>query len=87
MFDLARNQYDVPPQKSSRFSPNFYGAGIGYADDCTNFSLNYLSYLNDPASGDRTRNQSVMLTLQLRTLGDVKARTSVGTTSSDGITP
>ena len=87
MFDMARNQYDVPPHKSARFSPNFYGLGVGYADDCTNFSLNYLSYLNDPASGDRTRNQSVMLTLQLRTLGDVKARTSVGTASSDGITP
>ena len=88
MFDMARYLYDLPGQKSARFTPNLLGVGFGYSDECTNFSLNYASYLNDPGSGTNTRNQSVMLSLQLRTLGDVKARSSLGSTpSSDGIAP
>ena len=88
MFDMARFQYDVPPQKTPRFSPNLYGFGIGYKDECTTLGVNYLSYLNDSSAGDRTRNQTVMFTLQLRTLGDIKGSTSVGATSptaSDGL--
>ena len=89
MFDMARYQYDVAPQKTPRLSPNLYGLGIGYKDDCTTFGLNYTSYLNDSSAGDRGRNQSLMFTLQLRTLGDIKGRTSIGASSgsSDGITP
>ena len=88
MFDMARYRYDVAPQKTPRFSPNLYGLGIGYKDEDTTFGLNYVSYLNDPSSGDKSRNQSLMFTLQLRTLGDVKARTSIGnstSSSSDGL--
>ena len=90
MFDMARYQYDVAPQKTPRFSPNLYGLGLEYKDECTTLGLNYTSYLNDASAGDRTRNQSLMFTLQLRTLGDIKARTSLGNTSSsnsDGLTP
>jgi LPS-assembly protein len=92
MFDMARYLYDVTPQKSSRFSTNLYGFGIGYKDECTTFGLNYVSYLNDPSSGDRTRNQTVMFKLELRTLGDIKGRTNIGgaantTTTSDGLLP
>ena len=89
MFDMARYQYDVPPQKTPRFSPNLFGFGIGYKDECTTLGVNYLSYLNDSSAGDRSRNQTVMFTLQLRTLGDIKGSTNIGaasnTTNSDGL--
>lgn len=90
MFDMARYQYDVAPKNTPRFSPNLFGFGVEYKDEATTFGLNYTSYLNDSSAGNRSRNQSLMFTLQLRTLGDIKGRTSIGNgsgTSSDGITP
>jgi LPS-assembly protein len=48
--------------------------GVGYADECTKLSLLYINSLSDnygyPAT--YTRNQTVMLTLDLRTLGNIK---------------
>ena len=54
------------------------GFGLGYADDCTTVSLNYSSVYLDRSAGQPARNQTLMLSLQLRTLGETRAQTSLG---------
>ena len=66
LFDLAR--WKVEPT-APRFSVAATGLGVGYTDDCTTFSLNYTSILQDTSSGTKTRNQTILLQLNLRTLG------------------
>ncbi len=65
------------------------GAGFGYQDDCTTLSLNYSrSYTtrSRPAY-DQNVNQTVLLSLNLRTLADFKLNQSLGATSTvqDGV--
>jgi LPS-assembly protein len=53
--------------------------GIGYIDECTTFSLQYIMTPRDVAlaSGEKDRNQTVMFSLELRTLGEVTVRQSL----------
>ena len=62
------------------------GAGLGYQDDCTTLSINYSrSYTNQ--INVQSVNQTVLLSLTLRTLADFKLNESLGGTSTvqDGI--
>ncbi|MGZ9409232.1 MAG: LPS-assembly protein LptD, partial [Methylocystis sp.] len=61
------------------FSVATLGGGIGYQDECTTLSINY-SQIYQPQSytGLPARNQTVMVTLQLRTLGEAKFNYGVG---------
>ncbi len=75
-FDLSRHYY-YPTYLSTPqplFSIATWGLGLGYTDDCTKVILNYsdsLSYGfgNPPIY---MRNQIVLLTVDLRTLGQIK---------------
>jgi LPS-assembly protein len=68
------------------FAVAAFGLGAGYQDECTTFSVNYSSIYQDYGSGSLTRNQTVLLQLQLRTLGEAKvSQTFLNTTALDGV--
>jgi LPS-assembly protein len=69
------------------FSLAGLGFGGTYQDDCTTVSLNYLSVLQNTAQGTNVRNNTLLLQISLRTLGDIRSQTSLGLTASDGIKP
>ncbi|HUZ92072.1 MAG TPA: LPS-assembly protein LptD, partial [Methylocella sp.] len=63
-----------------------YGVGAGYQDECTTFSINYSSIYQDNGSGYLFRNQTVLVQLQLRTLGEMKySQTFLNTSALDGV--
>ncbi|MCI4678745.1 LPS assembly protein LptD [Rhodoblastus acidophilus] len=76
-FDLSRHYYypDYLPTPQPTFSIAAWGIGAGYTDDCTNFSINYTNAISDNFGNPPAyvRNQTLLLTLDLRTLGDIKA--------------
>ncbi len=97
VFDLGRHLYNgqVNPSTGLLY-PNYptftvgnYNAQVGYQDECTTFSLQYVNLLTDPGSGSKSHNQIFLVNLQLRTLGDVKLKQTIGTDTNetlDGIT-
>ncbi len=77
-FDLSRHYYDTTVLELSPapvFSIASWGLGVGYQDDCTKLLLNYSNVISDNFGNPAvyTRNQTLLLTLDLRTLGDIKA--------------
>ena len=58
--------------------------GLGYVDECTTFSVSYSLSPRDIAltSGEKNQNQTVMLRLELRTLGEVGLNQRIGDTAS-----
>jgi LPS-assembly protein len=87
VLDMSRHYYDTLGQTTPIFYPVGYSFGVGYKDDCTTLSLRYSSNVSQPgffntfpggpiALNPATRNQTLMIQLVLRTLGDV--RTNVG---------
>lgn len=88
-FDMSRQYY--PPGVTGYsfpgpFSIAAYGVGAGFENECTTFSINYSSIFQDYGSGSLVRNQTVLLQLQLRTLGQAKLnQTFLNTTSLDGV--
>lgn len=60
--------------------------GGGYQDDCTTVSLNYIISPVATALGTSERNRTVLLRLELKTLGEADLRQNVGSTvAADGI--
>jgi LPS-assembly protein len=57
--------------------------GFGYIDECTTFSVNYIMSPRDisASSGERERNQTLLFTLELRTLGGVSGSQNIGAPS------
>jgi LPS-assembly protein len=88
-FDMSRHLY--PPTVIGYSDPGpfaiaAFGVGAGYQDECTSFSVNYSSIYQDYGSGSLVRNQTVLLQLQLRTLGEAKFnKTFLNTTALDGV--
>jgi LPS-assembly protein len=76
-FDLSRHYYypAVLTSAAPVFSIASYVLGVGYADDCTKLSINYSNSISDNFGNPPTytRNSTLLLTLDLRTLGDIKA--------------
>jgi LPS-assembly protein len=76
-FDLSRHYYypAVLTTPTPVFSIASYGLGVGYADDCTKLTINYINSISDNFGNPPiyTRNATLLLTLDLRTLGDIKA--------------
>jgi LPS-assembly protein len=69
------------------FSVAALGAGFGYHDECASLSINY-SQLYQPQAytGLPARNQSVMVSLQLRTLGEARFNYGLGSVLvNDGV--
>ena len=86
VFNLSRYLYNGAGVNVGRFSVASAGLGIGYDDECTSFSVRYASTYSDASSTVRNRNQTVMVELKLRTLGDAKVRTSLGASNAgDGL--
>jgi LPS-assembly protein len=69
------------------FSVAAMGFGAGYHDECTTLSINYSSiYQPQSYTGLPARNQTVMLTLQFRTLGEAKFNYGLGSIAvNDGV--
>ena len=87
IFDLSRqNQDAVLMSKSSKFSIGSIVAGGGYTDECTDFSINYISGYTYGV-GTESTGQAVLAQLTFKTLGTAKASQSLGgSTVTDGIT-
>jgi len=89
VFDMSRHLYPqslIGTTTSTVFFPATYGIGGGYEDECTTFSLNYTSTYQDNGSGTLVRNQTFLLSLQLRTLGGAKISQSTSSTAAlDGV--
>lgn len=84
LFQLDRHLWDSLLNTSTpRVYPAAVGFGLGYQDECTTFSFDYIDGLNDNYNGQRTRSRTFLVRLQLRTLGDVTVRTSTSATSGD----
>ena len=82
-FDLSRH---LTNPARPLFSVAAFGLGVGYDDNCTNFSLRYVAGYTDSGGTTRTRSQTVLFELKLRTLGDTKVKTSLGSTVvTDGL--
>ena len=79
-FDMSRHLYPasvIGYTDPGLFSVASLGLGAGYTDECTTFSFNYSSMYQDNGSGSLVRNQTFLVTLQLRTLGDAKFSQSI----------
>ena len=87
VLDMSRHYYDTLGQTTPIFNPIGYSFGVGYKDECTTLTLRYSSSTSQPGAftsfpsgvvtvNPATRNQTLMIQLVLRTLGDV--RTNVG---------
>lgn len=82
------NPVGLPPDRGTRDKLYVAGTnlGFGYRDECTTVSLNYISSPRETASGLRERNQTFLLRLELRTLGEANFRQNLSTTTTaDGI--
>ncbi len=88
-FDMSREFYPVSLTgfNSGPFAISSFGLGAGYKDDCTTFLVTYTNIYEDNGSGSFNHNQTVMLSLQLRTLGDTTFSQSFVTTPTGTTTP
>ncbi|WP_051953163.1 LPS-assembly protein LptD [Methylocapsa aurea] len=88
-FDMSRQYYPssmIGTSNPGPFAIAAFGIGGGYQDDCTNFSVNYSSIYQDNGNGALIRNQTVLLQLQLRTLGQAAVSQSFSNTLAlDGV--
>lgn len=89
-FDMSRQYYPENATGLSNTGPfaiAAYGVGGGYQDECTSFSVNYSSIYQDYGTGTLVRNQTVLVQLQLRTLGSANfTRSFLNATVLDGVT-
>ncbi|HTV32327.1 MAG TPA: LPS-assembly protein LptD [Methylocella sp.] len=84
-FDMSRHLY--PPDVTGYTYPGPFaiaamGVGGGYQDECSSFSVNYSSIYQDYGSGSLVRNQTILLQLQFRTLGEARVNESFLNTST-----
>lgn len=91
IFDLSRHLYKptvVNPllRPAPLFSVAGLGVGATYSDDCTTLGVQYTSVLQSNGAGQAVRNQTLLFSLQLRTVGDTRVRSSLGeATVQDGL--
>ena len=72
---------------ASVFSIAGLNIGAGYHDECTTFTVNYSSNYQPNSYGLPARNQTILVSLQLRTLGQGSFGASLGSTAlNDGLT-
>jgi LPS-assembly protein len=88
--DLYAAQYAVSPTAAvyNRTDAPYVSSmsvGLGYIDECTTFSVNYSVSPRDTAitSGERDRNHTVLLRLELRTLGEVTFNQNLSSSSGE----
>ncbi|WP_255565086.1 LPS-assembly protein LptD [Methylovirgula sp. HY1] len=71
-FDMSRQFYPISMTsfQSGPFAISSYGLAGGYKDDCTTVQVSYTNVYEDIGTGSFIHNQTLLVTLQLRTLGD-----------------
>jgi LPS-assembly protein len=88
-FDMSRQYYPaslIGFTNPGPFAIAAAGVSAGYQDECTTFSVNYSSTYGDYGTSYLTHDQTVLLQLQLRTLGETKVtQTFLNTTALDGV--
>ena len=87
IFDLSRYRYnELVGGHAGLFSLAGLGLGAGYMDDCTTLRVNYTSIYQEKGGVGPVRNQTVMVQLQLRTLGETRWQSDLGYTKvQDGL--
>jgi LPS-assembly protein len=79
VFDMSRHYYDLPGQVTPVFFPSSYGLSLAYGDECTTVKISYTNVTPDPiASTPFVRDQTLLLQITLRTLGEVQTSTGIG---------
>ncbi|HEY8566468.1 MAG TPA: LPS-assembly protein LptD [Beijerinckiaceae bacterium] len=73
--------------RSAYFNPSNVSFGVQYADECTTFSVTYSSGVPDNVStGTKQTERSVLVRLELRTLGQTSFRQTLGdSVAADGV--
>jgi LPS-assembly protein len=71
LVDLDRYLDARQYRRRDEIKPNSMSVGIGYIDECTTFSVSYSMTPREVSGtyGEKDRNQTVLLSLELRTLG------------------
>jgi LPS-assembly protein len=90
IFDLSRHLYNgtIPAVGNAPlFSIAGLGLGASYSDECTTLAVRYTSILESNGAGSNVRNQTVLLSLQLRTVGDTKIKPLSGSSGAGLINP
>lgn len=92
IFDLSRHLYNSTASGTgiNSSAPLFSVAGLGlgatYNDECTTLGVQYTSVLQANSVGQAIRNHTVLMTLQLRTVGDTRVRSGFGESAvTDGL--
>jgi LPS-assembly protein len=87
IFDLSRSQYNyLVGGHAGLFSLAGLGLAAGYTDDCTTLSVNYTSVYQERSGVGPVRNQTILVQLQLRTLGETRWQSDLGYTKvQDGL--
>lgn len=79
----------LTPPSTPKWAISSATMGLRYHDECTTFDVSYITSFRDTSEGTRARtNQALMFRLELRTLGAVNYRQSIGdqgSTGADGI--
>ena len=88
-FDLSRyleERQNLPVGRTSsdRFAVASTTIGLGYMDECTIFTVNYTATPKDGAFGAKADNRSIMMRLELRTLGEVGVTQAIGNEGDAG---
>src|SRR5262249_30229590 len=82
VFDMSRHFYDTVGQQTPVFFAPSYGVSLAYGDDCTTIKLAYSNVTSDPVSTTvfvpPVHNQTILLQITLRTLGEVQTSTGIG---------
>ena len=83
-----------PPvyRRPSDYTPISTGLGLQYLDECTTFGISYSASPREIAlsNGEKERVQTVLVRLELRTLGEANVKQNIGpvTSANDGtVTP
>jgi LPS-assembly protein len=72
-FDMSRQFYPINLTgytESGPFPIAVMGLGAGYANECMTFSVNYTSVYQNNGTGTLNQNQTYLVSLELKTLGD-----------------
>ena len=83
--------YSVNPataiySRSDLYSLASAGVSLGYKDECTTLSINYSMTPRLAATGERTDDRTVLVRLELRSLGQIGLSQNISSsTSADGI--
>jgi LPS-assembly protein len=72
--------------KGDSMYPASISLGFGYRDECTTFGIIYQTQNQDAATGAKQQNQTLLVRLELRTLGEATVKQNFGqSTTQDGI--